>query len=206
MFRMVFADHVLPRAPAFDNCVLKPVAIFNSFDERLSGGTLEGVTEEDQALTHMKIVTKRPLDCPDTKEQHMSNELTEQTKEGEYVTKWNEPAVKKHETRTGYGGSVDTEPGAKPRSRNAAPDKRSNLNMDEFQKTWRQIAGRFVYTTEEKDGMVKYEIEMNNGKAKVTLNLERKTATLEPGNMAPSNLDNVRSAFEAAATAGGAKK
>merc|ERR1719473_2602839 len=45
MFRMVFADFALPRSPAFDNCVMKPVAIFNSPHDRVSNGKLDGIDD-----------------------------------------------------------------------------------------------------------------------------------------------------------------
>merc|ERR1719387_644653 len=67
MFRPVFADHCLKGAPAFDNCVMKPMAIFNSPDEQVGNGLLEDVAPAEQSLTHVKMATKRPMDCEDTK-------------------------------------------------------------------------------------------------------------------------------------------
>jgi hypothetical protein len=209
IFRMVFADHVIPRAPAFDNCVMKAVAIFNSPHDRVGDGLLEGIEPQEQAVTHMKMATKRPMDCEDTKQEHLSSSLIEKLNDDEYVTKWvAEPTIKKSDTRTGYGGSVDTEPGAKPgRPRNMAPVKRSNLDPEKFLTTWRQVATRFDFTENtDTDGVTKIEITANDGKATVTLNMRDKTATLANQSMDPTPLRGVESVFEAAATAGGVKK
>jgi len=208
IFRMVYADHVLPRAPAFDNCVMKPVAIFNSPNDRVGGGRLDGIEDEEQAVTHLKMATKRPMDCEDTKSEHLNSSLIEQLPDGAYVTKWVvEPTIKKTDTRTGYGGSVDQEPGAKPRSRNKASDKRSNLDLQEFRMTWSQVSMRFdVKESEPSEGVIKYEITIGNGKATVTLNTKEKTATLANQDLSENSLFGVQAAFEAAATAGGKKK
>merc|ERR1719313_71863 len=179
MFRPVFADHCLKGAPAFDNCVMKPMAIFNSPDEQVGNGLLEDVAPAEQSLTHLKMTTKRPMDCEDTKDEHLNNKLVEKLDTGEFVTTWkDEPKVKKSDTRTGYGGSVDAEPGAKPR-RNFAPDKRSNLDVEKFQTTWNQVSQRFDIEKEEKGGVIKYSIIMNgNTNATVTLDKNEKSVTL----------------------------
>jgi hypothetical protein len=209
IFRIVFADYLSSRgAPTFDNSVMKPYAIFNSPDERMGGGKLDGIQDEEQTITHLKMATKRPLDCDDTKGEHLSNDNNERIADDEYVTKWvKEPTVKKTDTRTGYGGSVDTEPGAKPRARNSAPDKRSNLNVDEFLKTWDQVSGRFDVEKEEtSEGITKFCMTNMNGKATVTLNKKEKSATLSNQDYPPNAYLGVQSAFEAAVTAGQVKK
>jgi hypothetical protein len=205
---MVFADFALPRSPAFDNCVMKPVAIFNSANDRVGGGTLDGIEDEDQAVTHLKMATKRPMDCEDTKGEHLTSSLIEQLPTGEYVTKWVvEPTTKKTDVRTGYGGSVDQEPGAKPRSRNKASDKRSNLDLVEFRTTWGQVSGRFdVEESEPSEGVIKYDITIGHGKATVILDTKARTATLSNQTLSENSLYGVQAAFEAAATAGGKKK
>jgi hypothetical protein len=204
LFRVVLADNCLKGAPAFDNCVMKPLAIFNSADEQVGDGLLEDVEPAEQSLTHLKMATKRPLDCEDTREEHLNNKLVEKLATGEHVTKWiDEPKVKKSDTRTGYGGSVDTEPGAKPR-RNFAPDKRSNLEVEAFRTTWGQTSDRFDMDESENAGVIKYSINDMNEGATVTLDMNERSATLvNQGTQA--NL-GVQSAFEAAVTAAGVRR
>jgi hypothetical protein len=204
-FRMVFADHAVPKAPDFDKCVMKPFAIFNSSTERVGDGSLPDVSPEDQPTTHLKMATKRPMDCEDTKQEHLNSVTLEKTSDGEYVTKWvQEPQIKKSDNRTGYGGSVDTEPGAKPRARNFAPDKRSNLDVDLFRKNWIQLTNDKNMTTDDStDGVIKYVISINEQPAAtVTLDLKGRSATLVQTQPNPG----VEAAFRSAATAGGVRK
>jgi hypothetical protein len=201
-FRMVFADHFHRGAPAFDNCVMKPVAIFNSPHDRSGAGVLDDASEAEQATTHLKMATKRPMDCEDTKAEHENNnDIYETLKDGEYVTKWvEEPKIKKGDNRTGFGGSVDTEPGAKPRARNLAPDKRSNLNVQKFLASWEQVSRAHVEDPpNEQGGVITYEIKHMNSTAMVTINKNDSTATLVQGTQPNPGLQAV---FDAAANAG----
>lgn len=102
---------------------------------------------------------------------------------------------------------MDQEPGAKPRSRNKASDKRSNLDLAEFRTTWGQVSGRFdVEESEPSEGVIKYDITIGHGKATVILDTKARTATLSNQTLSENSLYGVQAAFEAAATAGGKKK
>ena len=45
---------------------------------------MDGIEDEEQAVTHLKMATKRPMDCEDTKGEHLTSSLIEQLPTGEH--------------------------------------------------------------------------------------------------------------------------